>query len=48
MLAELGVDQKYIQARLGHSNMKVTLGVYVHATDTMRSRGRKVINDMYM
>ncbi|MBD5086440.1 MAG: site-specific integrase [Clostridiales bacterium] len=48
MLAELGVDPKYIQARLGHSDMKVTLGVYVHATDTMRSRGRKVINEIYM
>ena len=48
MLAELGVEPKYIQARLGHSDMKVTLDVYVHTTDTMRSRGRKVINEIFM
>ena len=48
MLAELGVDPKYIQARLGHSDMRVTLDVYVHTTDKMRERGRKVINEIYM
>lgn len=41
MLAEIGVEQKYIQPRLGHSDIKITIEVYEHTTDTMRSRGRK-------
>lgn len=47
MLAEIGVEQKYIQTRLGHSNIKMTIDVYEHTTDTMRSRGRKAINGMF-
>ena len=48
MLAEIGIDQKYIQTRLGHSDIKLTIDVYEHTTDTMRERGRKAINDLYM
>lgn len=47
MLAEIGVEQKYIQTRLGHSDIKITIDVYEHATDTMRNRGRKAINYLY-
>lgn len=48
MLAEIGVEQKYIQTRLGHSDVKITINVYEHTTDLMRMRGRKAINDLYM
>lgn len=48
MLAEIGVEQKYIQTRLGHSDVKITIDVYEHTTDLMRMRGRKAINDLYM
>lgn len=47
MLAENGVDPKYIQTRLGHANMKTTLKVYVRVTDLMRARGRECINELY-
>lgn len=47
MLAEIGVDQKYIQTRLGHADLKMTIGVYEHTTDTMRERGRKALNYLY-
>ena len=47
MLAEMGVDPKYIQTRLGHANMKTTFKVYVQVTDLMRSRGRACINELY-
>ena len=48
MLSEIGVEQKYIQTRLGHSDVKITIDVYEHTTDLMRMRGRKAINDLYM
>lgn len=48
MLAEIGIDQKYIQTRLGHTDVKLTIDVYEHTTDTMRARGRKAINELYM
>lgn len=48
MLAETGISQKYIQTRLGHSDVKITIDVYEHTTDIMRERGRKAINDLYM
>lgn len=48
MLAEIGVEQKYIQTRLGHSDVKITIDVYEHTTDLMRMRGMKAINDLYM
>lgn len=47
MLAEMGVDPKYIQTRLGHANMKTTFKVYVQVTDLMRTRGRACINELY-
>lgn len=47
MLAEKGVEQKYIQTRLGHSDIKMTIDVYEHTTDTMRSRGREAINSLF-
>lgn len=47
ILAEAGVDQKYIQTRLGHADIKMTIDVYEHVTNGMRSRGRQAINNIY-
>ena len=47
MLLEAGAEQKYIQTRLGHSNLKITIDVYEHTTENLRSRGRAVVNKLY-
>ncbi len=47
MLAEAGVEPKYIQTRLGHANIKITIDVYEHTTDTMRDRGRRALNSIF-
>lgn len=47
MLAEKGIEPKYIQTRLGHANMKTTFKIYVQVTDLMRERGRECINELY-
>ncbi|MBC1434785.1 hypothetical protein HCJ39_08300 [Listeria rocourtiae] len=39
MLLEAGASIKYVAERLGHSNMEMTLNVYVHPTDTMKKDG---------
>ena len=47
MLAEKGVDQKYIQTRLGHANIDITINVYESVTGLMRERGRDALNKLY-
>jgi integrase len=47
MLNELGIDQKYIQTRLGHSDMDMTINVYECTTELMRENGRKALNKMF-
>ncbi len=47
MLAELGVNQKYIQTRLGHTNLETTFDVYECTTDLMREQGRLVLNKIF-
>ena len=47
MLAEVGVEQKYIQTRLGHSDVTTTIDDYEHTTDFMRNRGRMALNYLY-
>lgn len=48
MLAEMGVEQKYIQTRLGHANLDMTINVYECTTDMMRERGRSALNRLYI
>lgn len=48
MLAEMGVEQKYIQTRLGHANLDMTINVYECTTDIMRERGRSALNRLYI
>ena len=47
MLAGVGVDQKYIQMRLGHADVKLTIDVYERVTEVMEERGRRAINELY-
>lgn len=47
MLAELKVNQKYIQTRLGHSDLETTINVYECTTDLMRIEGRMVLNKLF-
>lgn len=47
MLAEIGVDQKYIQTRLGHMDIYTTFEVYEHTTEIMRNRGRSALNTLF-
>ncbi len=47
MLAEIGVDQKYIQTRLGHADIYTTFEVYEHTTEIMRNRGRSALNTLF-
>lgn len=47
MLAGLGVEPKYIQTRLGHTDLELTINVYERVTDMMSERGRKAINELY-
>lgn len=47
MLAELNVNQKYIQTRLGHANLETTFDVYECTTDLMRQEGRAVLNTIF-
>lgn len=47
MLAEMGVDQKYIQTRLGHTDIGMTFDIYEHTTDLMRNRGKIALNSIF-
>ena len=47
MLAEVGADQKYIQTRLGHKDVKLTISVYEHTTVGMRDGGRKILSELF-
>lgn len=47
MLSEAGVDQKYIQSRLGHTDVQLTINVYEHVTVSLRENGRKILNKLF-
>ena len=44
MLAELGASPKYVQHRLGHKNIQVTMNIYQHLTDKMSEEGAKLLD----
>lgn len=46
MLAELGVSPKYVQHRLGHKNIQVTMNIYQHLTDKMSEEGAKLLDTL--
>lgn len=44
MLAEKGASPKYVQHRLGHKNIQVTMQIYQHLTDKMSEEGAKLLD----
>ena len=44
MLLQAGAMAKYVQQRLGHKNIQVTLQIYQHLTDEMSEKGDEVLN----
>ena len=47
MLVENGASPMYVQHRLGHKNLEVTLRVYFHYTDKMEEDGTEVLSKMF-
>ena len=47
MLVENGAPLKYVQLRLGHKKIDVTMNIYQHLTEALRDQGNAVIEDMY-
>ena len=47
MLLEAGAKPKYVQERLGHKNIQVTLGIYQHLTENMQQDGDNIINSIF-
>lgn len=48
MLAEAGTPQKYMQQRLGHKDISVTLRYYTHLTDKMNEIGTGVLDKIFV
>ena len=47
MLVEHGAPIKYVQERLGHKNVDVTINVYQHLTPVLRSQGNSILQGMF-
>lgn len=47
MLVENNAPLKYIQERLGHKNIKVTMDIYNHITNSQKETGRKIVDDLF-
>ncbi len=47
VLLEKGAPLKFIQQRLGHKRIDVTLNVYQHLTDDLRQKGTDILNDIF-
>lgn len=46
-LAESGAPPKYVQKRLGHKNIQVTLQIYTKLTGTISSQGKAVLDTLF-
>lgn len=46
MLAEAGASPKYVQHRLGHKNIQVTMQVYQHLTKNMVEKDSKLLDSL--
>ena len=46
MLAEKGASPKYVQYRLGHKNIQVTMQIYQHLTDKMSEAGARLLDTL--
>lgn len=47
MLAEKGVSPKYVQERLGHGKIDITLRYYTHVTDAMHNQVAEIVENLY-
>lgn len=48
MLIEQGADMVYIQRRLGHKDINVTMNIYTnHVTDVIKNRSDVKLNEMF-
>ena len=47
MLIEEGAPLKYVQQRLGHKKIEITMNIYQHVTDKIREQGNTVIENMF-
>ena len=48
ILLEKGAPLKYIQQRLGHKKIDITLNVYQHLTEELAQRGVDILNDIFI
>lgn len=46
MLAELGASPKYVQHRLGHKNIQVTMQIYQHLTKKMEDKDSALLDEL--
>lgn len=46
-LAAAGANPKYVQARLGHKTIKITLEIYQHLESVMERQGADILNKLY-
>ncbi len=48
VLLEKGAPLKYIQQRLGHKKIDITLNVYQHLTEELTQQGINILNDIFV
>jgi integrase len=48
VLLENGAPLKYIQQRLGHKKIDITVNVYQHLTDNLRQMGTNILNSIFV
>lgn len=46
-LAKAGANPKFVQTRLGHKSIKVTMEIYQHLDAEMEQQGAEILNKMY-
>lgn len=47
MLLENGAPMKYVQERLGHKDIKVTMNIYNHITKSQQEEGKKLVDNLF-
>jgi len=47
MLAENDAPPKYLQYRMGHKNLEITMRFYLHLTDKMKEKGSGVLQKVF-
>lgn len=47
MLVENAAPLKYVQQRLGHKKIEVTMNIYQHLTETIQGQGKAIIGKMF-